>query len=179
MKGSIMKHAAWPICLVVALAHAVPDAPIKAERSTQTTLYKSVGPDGKTIYSDRAPPDPASAKTLTFENPPASPLSASTLAYIEQLRKARPSAAASPPPAGETLLFTTAWCGFCKKARAHLARRGIAFREIDTETPDGAAAYVQAGGQKGVPLLVANGRRWYGYSPASYDQVGSDGPRAR
>ena len=141
--------------------------------STQTTLYKSAGPDGKTVYSDRAPADPSSSKTLTFENPPANPLSASTLAYIEQLRKARPAQVANALPSGETLLFTTVWCGYCKKARAHLARRGIPFREIDTETPDGAAAYVRAGGQKGVPLLLANGRLWYGYSADSYDRVGS------
>ena len=173
-----MKHAAWSICLLVATAHAVPEGPVKAQQASQTTLYKSVGPDGKTVYSDRAPTDPAGAKTLTFENPPASPLSASTLAYIEQLKKARPTPAASPP-AGQALLFTTAWCGYCKKARAHLAKRGIAYRDIDIETPDGAAAYVQAGGQKGVPLLVANGRRWYGYSQASYDQVGNDGPGSR
>src|SRR5438552_17292634 len=37
---------------------------------TTTTLYKSTGPDGKTIYSDRPPSIAKEAKTLTFQNGP-------------------------------------------------------------------------------------------------------------
>ena len=134
-----------------------------------TTLYKSVGPDGRTVYSDRAPAAGPPAKAMTFELLPSSPLSPATLAYIAQLKKAadapRPTVAASR----EVLLYTAAWCGYCKKARAHLAARGIGYREVDIETPAGAASYVQAGGQRGVPLLLADGRRLAGYSAAGYD----------
>jgi glutaredoxin 3 len=28
-------------------------------------------------------------------------------------------------------IYTTGWCGFCMQAKALLARKGIAFREID------------------------------------------------
>ena len=31
-------------------------------------------------------------------------------------------------------IYTKSWCGFCKRAKAHLDRKGIAYREIDVTT---------------------------------------------
>ena len=72
-----------------------------------TTLYKSVGPDGKIVYGDRPPGDGRSAQTLKFENLPSSPLSPATLAYLEELKK-RGAAQQVALPNGELLLFTAA-----------------------------------------------------------------------
>jgi glutaredoxin len=63
------------------------------------------------------------------------------------------------------------WCGYCAKARAWLSDKGIAYREIDIDTPDGMASFAQAGGGKGVPLLVANGGRVQGFSPSAYSRL--------
>jgi len=72
-------------------------------------------------------------------------------------------------------LYSAAWCGYCKKARAYLADKGIAYREIDIDTPDGLAAFARAGGGgKGVPLLLAGGRRVQGFSLAAYDKLFAD-----
>ncbi len=141
---------------------------------TTTTLYKSTGPDGKTIYSDQPAPQGRDAKMLTFRNAPATPLSAQTLAYIEQLKKSadtRSKASAS----GETVLFSAVWCGYCKLAKNYLVARQVPYREVDIDTKDGLLAYVQAGGKQGVPLLLANGQNLSGFSSASYDAV--FGPR--
>ena len=139
-----------------------------AVAQSTTTLYKSTGPDGKTVYSDRPPPNAREAKTLTFQNAPASPLSVETLAYIETLKRSAEARAKAPPPS-DVVLFSAAWCGYCKKAKAHLAAKQVAYREIDIDTKDGLVAYVQAGGKRGVPLLVVNGQSVSGYSQASYD----------
>ena len=143
---------------------------LAADAPTQTTLYKSVGPDGRIVYGDRPPADGRSAQTLKFENLPSSPLSPATLAYLEQLKKggATPPAA---PPNGELVLFTASWCGYCKKAKAYLAMKGTPYKEIDIEASAGAAYFAQAGGQRGVPLLVKNGQRVVGFSAAAYDAV--------
>jgi hypothetical protein len=42
---------------------------------------------------------------------------------------------------------------------------------LKTITPDGMSAFAQAGGGRGVPLLLARGQRVQGFSPASYEQV--------
>jgi len=44
-----------------------------ADAASQTTLYKSVGPDGRIVYGDRPPVDGRSAQTMKFENLPSSP----------------------------------------------------------------------------------------------------------
>jgi glutaredoxin len=138
-----------------------------ADPPKTTTLYKSVGPDGTTVYSDSPPASGSPAQVLNYKNLPASPLSAATLAYIEHLRKFKPTVPVAATP--EVVLFTTTWCGYCRKARAYLTSRGLAYRDVDIETHDGVVAYVQAGGGNGVPLLVANGRHVQGFTTAVYD----------
>nr|WP_307702562.1 DUF4124 domain-containing protein [Variovorax paradoxus] len=84
---------------------------MSAADGSATTLYKSTGPDGRTIYSDVPPPQARDSKTLTFKNLPASPLSADTLAYVEQLRKSADARASATPPR-DTVLFSAKWCGY-------------------------------------------------------------------
>ena len=140
-----------------------------ADAPTQTTLYKSVGPDGRIVYGDRPPVDGRAAQTLKFENLPSSPLSPATLAYLEQLKKGGTAPVA--PPTADLVLFTASWCSYCKKAKAYLASKGMPYKEIDIESNAGAASFAQAGGQRGVPLLVKNGQRVVGFSASAYDAV--------
>jgi glutaredoxin len=135
-----------------------------------TTLYKSIGPDGKAVYSDRPAAGARDAKTLTFYNAPASPLSAETLAYIDQLSKSA-DARASSPSTRDAVLFSAVWCGYCKQAKAYLASKHVAYRELDIDTKDGLLAYARAGGKRGVPLLLANGQSVVGFSISAYDAL--------
>ena len=162
--GNILKLSFALVALMLVGTVRAGDAP------TQTKLYKSVGPDGRIVYGDRPPADGRSAQTLKFDNLPSSPLSPATLAYLEQLKKARPAPPVAPPD-GELVLFTASWCGYCKKAKAYLASKGTPYKEIDIESNAGAASFAQAGGQRGVPLLIKNGQRVVGFSAAAYDAV--------
>ena len=70
-----------------------------------------------------------------------------------------------------TVLYVWAeWCGYCRLARGYLARNGIAYREIDIDTPDGKAAFAEIGG-RGVPVLLADGQRLAGFRESSYDAL--------
>lgn len=141
-----------------------------AAAQTTTTLYKSIGPDGKVIYSDQPDPRAQTSKRLTFENLPASPLSAETQAYLEQLQKSAEQRA-SAASQDDVVLFSAVWCGYCKHAKNYLASKRVVYREFDIDTKQGLAAYAQAGGRSGVPLLVVNGQRVSGFSSAAYDAV--------
>ncbi|MDE2081677.1 MAG: hypothetical protein KGI90_10010 [Burkholderiales bacterium] len=66
------------------------------------------------------------------------------------------------------VLFGASWCGSCRLARAYLARSGIAYSDVDIDSPAGRRAYAAAGGG-GVPLLVADGDRLQGFSELAYD----------
>jgi mycoredoxin len=53
-------------------------------------------------------------------------------------------------------MYTTRWCGFCRRLKAQLAREGIDVREVDIEADPDAADYVMSvnGGNQTVPTIV-------------------------
>lgn len=136
------------------------------------SLYKSVGRDGRIVYSDRPPTDGRIEKTMTFENLPSSTLPASTAANVEQLRRSGVSSSSDlVAPSNAVVLYSAAWCGYCKKAKAYLAGKGIAYQEIDIDTTDGRAAFAKVSAGRGIPLLLADGQRVQGFSASAYDAI--------
>ncbi len=53
-------------------------------------------------------------------------------------------------------MYTTSWCGYCRRLKDGLSRAGIDFTEVDIEVDEGAAEVVVAanGGNRTVPTLV-------------------------
>lgn len=53
-------------------------------------------------------------------------------------------------------MYTTPWCGFCRRLKRQLAREGIEVTEIDIERDPAAADYVMSvnGGNQTVPTVV-------------------------
>jgi mycoredoxin len=53
-------------------------------------------------------------------------------------------------------MYTTSWCGYCRRLKAGLEREGIPFNEVDIEVVESAADIVTAanGGNRTVPTLV-------------------------
>ncbi len=107
---------------------------------------------------------------MTFENLPSSPLPAATASYVEQSRKMGAASSANTPTSG-VVLYAAAWCGFCKRAKAYLTRKGVPYQEFDIDAQEGMAAFARAGGGNAVPLLIADGRRVQGFSVAAYDAL--------
>jgi mycoredoxin len=53
-------------------------------------------------------------------------------------------------------MYSTPWCGYCKRLKSQLDREGIAFDEVDIERDEDAAFVVEQanGGNRTVPTLV-------------------------
>ncbi|WP_084957524.1 glutaredoxin domain-containing protein [Thermoactinospora rubra] len=53
-------------------------------------------------------------------------------------------------------VYSTTWCGPCKRLKSQLTREGIAYREIDIERSPGAAEFVMSvnNGNQTVPTVV-------------------------
>jgi mycoredoxin len=53
-------------------------------------------------------------------------------------------------------MYTTPWCGFCKRLKRQLAAEGIEMTEIDIEQDPAAAEFVMSvnGGNQTVPTVV-------------------------
>jgi mycoredoxin len=54
------------------------------------------------------------------------------------------------------IMYTTVWCGFCRRLKRQLAQDGIEVREVDIEVEADAADYVMSvnGGNQTVPTVV-------------------------
>jgi mycoredoxin len=53
-------------------------------------------------------------------------------------------------------IYSTVWCGWCRRLKAQMERAGIDFREVDIEEDPAAAELVMSvnGGMQTVPTLV-------------------------
>ena len=66
-------------------------------------------------------------------------------------------------------IYTTAWCGACKAAKAWLRDNNIRYREYDVEKNRSAALRMrELGGGGGVPFAVINGEKVQGFNAARY-----------
>jgi mycoredoxin len=53
-------------------------------------------------------------------------------------------------------MYTTSWCGFCRRLKTQLDREGIGYEEVDIErVPDAAEIVTEVnGGNRTVPTVV-------------------------
>ncbi len=70
----------------------------------------------------------------------------------------------SPP----LLMYSTSWCGYCKKARSYFNANGIAFTELDIERNPAAERAYNRLGVSGVPVIIQDDRQMRGFSVASF-----------
>ena len=80
----------------------------------------------------------------------------------------RAAASVVTPSQNRSVLFAASWCGYCRQARAYLARSKIQYEEVDVDTPSGKAAFAQYG-KGAIPLLVSKGETLRGFSELAYD----------
>lgn len=96
------------------------------------------------------------------------------LAEARALDRAAPDGPSASATADGVVLYTTTWCGVCKKAKAWLEQNKIPFTEKDVEKERGATQELAAKCKKahlrpgGVPVLDARGKLLVGFDPGEY-----------
>jgi glutaredoxin len=142
MKNTIM-HKGLSIALTV-LAMLTSPAGL-------TEIYKWVDEDGKTHFSDTKPKDRA-ANTVNVE------INSIDFPTVEP----NPQATAGRR---EVIMYSTSWCGYCRKARSFFRSKGIVFKEFDVEkTTKGKKDYARLNG-RGVPIILVGQQRLNGFDP--------------
>lgn len=60
------------------------------------------------------------------------------------------------PATGNVTMYSTPWCGYCRRLSSQMDREGIAYDVVDIERNEAAAVYVMQvnGGNQTVPTLV-------------------------
>jgi len=62
----------------------------------------------------------------------------------------------STPSIGTVTMFTTPWCGYCRRLKSQLDREGVTYAEVDIEKEPGSADFVMSvnGGNQTVPTVL-------------------------
>lgn len=55
----------------------------------------------------------------------------------------------------QVTMYSTTWCGYCRRLKLQMDRAGIAYREVDIERDQDAARFVEGvnGGNQTVPVV--------------------------
>ncbi len=88
------------------------------------------------------------------------------------------AAAKLAPPAAvasgnhEVVVYTTSWCGWCKKTLAWLDKKDVAYENRDVETNDAWAEEMHdLTGSGGVPVIVIDGEVIKGFNQAQMEKL--------
>jgi glutaredoxin len=131
-------------------------------------VYRWTDPQGKTHYGDK-PPEEAKATArevkITAKSYDGPPQIDDWAAIIR--RPADATRSAGTP--GQLTLYSATWCGPCKRAKAHLAKTGIPYRNVDIDDSDANKAEFRSYGGGGIPLFILGTKRMRGFSPESLD----------
>jgi mycoredoxin len=62
----------------------------------------------------------------------------------------------SNPESGTVTMFSTTWCGYCRRLKSQLDREGISFTEVDIERDPASARFVEQvnRGNQTVPTVL-------------------------
>jgi mycoredoxin len=67
-----------------------------------------------------------------------------------------PAAIPTTPDAGTVTMYSTTWCGYCRRLKTLLDREGIGYTEVNIELDEASAQFVEQanGGNQTVPTLL-------------------------
>ncbi len=131
-------------------------------------VFKWTDAQGKVHYGDK-PPDDAKRQELrvpskSYDGPP------QIQDWAAIIRRPTSVAGLQPNTAG-IAMFSATWCGPCKRAKAYLKQKGVAYRDVDIEGSDANAAEFESYGGGGIPFFISGSKRMRGFSPEGLDQL--------
>ena len=97
---------------------------------------------------------------------------------------AQPPASASPSPQSQAqsvpvVMYATAWCPYCARARAYFKRTNTAYVEHDIEQSAEAHAEFKRLGGRGVPLILVGSEKLRGFNELAFESAYARAERAR
>lgn len=147
-------------------------------QSASRLYYQFVDERGRVRFVERLDDVPGASRVgvgfVKLDVPP--PLTPGDAARARETQIARAGAtrrvstgASASAPA--VILYSADWCGACRKAKRHLARRGVDHEERDVDDPQVAAELLRKTGRRSIPVIDVGGRVVTGFSPGAYDAL--------
>jgi len=125
-------------------------------------IYKWTDAQGKVHFGDSKPeayePEQLNLQINTY----------TSISYEDILHSPSNNSSGS---SSSVVLYSTEWCGYCKKAKAYFKTKNIAFTEYDIEKDLVAKKRYQAMGAKGVPVIIVGKKRMNGFSVSGFERI--------
>lgn len=71
----------------------------------------------------------------------------------------------------KVVMYSTDWCGYCKKARKYFLENSISFTEYDIEKNRSARVRYKKMGATGVPVIIVGKKRMNGFSVKGFERI--------
>lgn len=129
--------------------------------SAKSEIYKWKDGNGRTHFSDRPPENHKAVEVKLKINSYTNTNFVSTpFSFSKQLDNNK-----------QVMMYSTAWCPTCRKAKAYFNERGIDFEEYDVETSEkGKRDFKELNG-KGVPIILVGEKRLNGFSKSAFNAI--------
>jgi glutaredoxin len=118
-------------------------------------IYKWVDENGKVHFGDKKP------ETLAVES-----LDINIINTVKSVSYENSSINIGR----RVIIYTTNWCGYCKKAKQYFKEKGIRYTEMNIEKSTQAKMQYDKLGGKGVPIILVGDKRMSGFSEAGFDR---------
>jgi glutaredoxin len=126
-------------------------------------LYKWVDEQGNIHYGD-SPPENANLKRITGKVSSFSSVSVEPFVF-------NPDIITTRKESKSVVMYSTSWCGYCKKAAQHFHKNNIPFTEYDIEKDKKAAQEYKDLKGRGVPIILIGNQRMNGFDAGSFDKI--------
>lgn len=174
-----------------------PDMQSIGPEASRQVYYQFIDDRGQVQFVERLSAVPAAWRDRVgyvemSQPPPLSPLEArqswklsatrtAEILLAANAREARNAGAASSSErrrmddfagsGGDVLLYYAKWCGYCRKAKAHLDREGVAYELRNVDNDAIGRELREKTGRGGIPVLDFGGEILRGYSEQNYDRA--------
>ncbi len=125
-------------------------------------IHKWRDADGKTHFGDKPPADTETEQVLVRPNVYTSP-SIEGLSEIFSRETGRHEE--------KVVMYSTTWCGYCKKARRYFGANKIRYKEYDVENSAKGKRDYKKLGAKGIPVILVGKKRLNGFSEAAFERI--------
>ena len=128
-------------------------------------IYSWTDSAGRIHFTD-SPPDKTNSKQIEI-----SPLNTYNSPSADSVKNILDRPTGVTGQKAKVILYSTTWCGYCKKSRRWFRKNKIPFKEYDTEkSARGRRDYKKMNG-RGVPIIKVGKKRLNGFSPNSITQT--------
>jgi len=135
-------------CVLILVLSAI------ASSAASAQVYRYVDENGRVVYASVKPAGIEKADKVRIRHN-----SVSSPAFADEAA------------AKDVVIYTTTWCGYCKRAKSYFEEQGIAYNEYDIEKDaQGKRDYARMHGS-GVPIILVGDKRMDGFDKKRFQRL--------